>query len=300
MDSAEIEKQLPCVLAKTDFPDAGSIRRVSNWDIYSSDNKASYIATDRFSSAAGDIVFPYWGELSVALTKFFIDSFRPILEPSILSSPNTNTLILAESEPLRFTVDVSLFLYGSLFIHYKNDSLPEYGKSLRRGMELYQRFEEPYVSFINPSPNEDRFLPNDLSQIEMSLIDAAARTLFLKLHNRAAQSGLQLARLRLNFSRTEKGLIFSIVENPFRLGVYWLKHDEEISAALPPEELSRDPTKLWLSSLGFKGVGPMPEVPDRILVELSKHFIEYYQRITGLTFTGSEGDFFDRLNKGST
>ncbi len=53
----------------------------------------------------------------------------------------------------------------------------------------------------------------------------------------------------------------------------------------------------YLASLGFKGDGPIPPIPDDVRVEAARRYIEAFEKITGTTFTPNMDDPATRIKR---
>ena len=43
--------------------------------------------------------------------------------------------------------------------------------------------------------------------------------------------------------------------------------------------------RLWFAKEGFMGKGKIPQMPERLIVDLAQRYMEVYERLTGEKFT---------------
>ena len=62
--------------------------------------------------------------------------------------------------------------------------------------------------------------------------------------------------------------------------------------------LDKEYLRQWLiKEKNFMGDGPIPKIPEDIIVEVSRKYIQIYEEITGLPFQCEVGDVMQRIRK---
>jgi len=51
-----------------------------------------------------------------------------------------------------------------------------------------------------------------------------------------------------------------------------------------PEALDKDYLRRWLVEQGYKGQGPIPEIPVDVRCEAARRYIEAFEQVTGRPF----------------
>lgn len=265
-------------------------------DIYEvDDDTLLFHFTNRVS--AFDVILPseipFKGEVLCRMTGFWF---------KILNYPNHMLKLLLPDKmlvkrlkiiPIEFVVRG--YLYGSL-----------YERVLRGEAQipiepiLAARLPRPILDPTTKFEAKDRPVTRDeivskgwLSSDEYGMLEDACVEIYQFMASKAEEKGFILADLKLEFGRTHDGKILladSIGPDEFRL---WLKSSYGLGRR--QESYDKQPVRDWLESIGYKKaleeavklsrpIPPPPELPEHIIAEVSKRYIEAFEKLTGEKF----------------
>jgi len=265
-------------------------------DIYEvDDNTLLFHFTNRVS--AFDVVLPseipFKGEVLCRMTGFwfkFIDYPNHMID---LILPDKMLVKRLKIIPVEFVVRG--YLYGSL-----------YERVLRGEAQvpiepiLAAKLPEPILDPTTKFEAKDRPVTRDeivfrgwLSLNEYDVLEDVCIRIYQSMASRAEEKGFILADLKLEFGHDRDGRILladSIGPDEFRL---WLK-----SAYKPgrrQESYDKQPIRDWLESIGYKkaledavksgkSIPPPPKLPEHIIAEVSKRYIEAFEKLTDEKF----------------
>jgi phosphoribosylaminoimidazole-succinocarboxamide synthase len=70
-----------------------------------------------------------------------------------------------------------------------------------------------------------------------------------------------------------------------------------MSEGRDPEALDKEYVRRWLGERGYRGEGPIPEIPIDVRCEAARRYIEAYERITGRDFQPDTEDPLPRIRR---
>jgi phosphoribosylaminoimidazole-succinocarboxamide synthase len=67
---------------------------------------------------------------------------------------------------------------------------------------------------------------------------------------------------------------------------YWYRdaYERAMSEGRDPQALDKEYVRRWLGDHGYRGEGPIPEIPVDVRCEAARRYIEAYEQITGRAF----------------
>ena len=67
---------------------------------------------------------------------------------------------------------------------------------------------------------------------------------------------------------------------------YWHAnaYERAISQGADPKALDKEFVRRWLADQGYRGEGPIPEIPVEVRCEAARRYIEAFEQITGRSF----------------
>jgi phosphoribosylaminoimidazole-succinocarboxamide synthase len=67
---------------------------------------------------------------------------------------------------------------------------------------------------------------------------------------------------------------------------YWHRdaYEQAMSEGRDPQALDKEYVRRWLGDHGYRGDGPIPEIPVDVRCEAARRYIEAYEQITGRVF----------------
>ena len=291
-----LRAQLPYTLREADFPHLGSLYRGKVRDNFSSGDRIVMVTTDRLS--AFDRVLttvPFKGELLNRLTVFWFDKTKDLAPNHILDVPDPSVLVVRKLRPLALEMVVRGYLTGSLWRdHQAGRGAKAYGVELDPAMREDEKFAKP---ILTPSTKEavgkhdEPISPRDLiargvvTQKQWDELSRYALALFAAGQEWARKQGLILVDTKYEFGVDGAGKIWLIDEiHTPDSSRYWIAEgsDERFRRGEDQRMLDKEFFRQWLiNERGYKGDGPLPDVPDDVRAQLASRYVELVEKLTG-------------------
>ena len=103
----------------------------------------------------------------------------------------------------------------------------------------------------------------------------------------AARQGLILVDTKYEFGFDANGAIILAdeVHTPDS-SRYWLaeSYPERFAAGAPPDALDKDFIRRWVAARCDPYTGPIPEIPQDVILQAAATYIDVYEKVTGLEF----------------
>jgi phosphoribosylaminoimidazole-succinocarboxamide synthase len=283
-----MEKTLKNVIMITNL-EYPLLKRGKVRDLYDLKDKLLIVATDRIS--AFDVVLPngipYKGESLNLLSAYWFKETEKIVQNHLLKVVDSRTILVKKTIPLKVEVVVRGYIYGSAWEKYKKGKKVS-GIQLPTGLKRAENLPQPIVT-----PSTKAEVGHDLEITKKEVIDIIGKEraeeieeFSLKIYESASKQA------------ERKGII--IADTKFEFGTYM---DQTI---LIDEILTPDSSRFWpkdsyvkgksqssfdkqyvrdyLSASNWNKEPPAPKLPDNVILETSRKYIEAYERLTGKKF----------------
>jgi phosphoribosylaminoimidazole-succinocarboxamide synthase len=136
-----------------------------------------------------------------------------------------------------------------------------------------------------------------------AVYDEAARitaALFTEGQRHAAARGLILVdtKYELALDREDRLIVIDEIHTPDS-SRYWYKerYEQAMAQGRDPEALDKEYVRRWLGERGYRGEGPVPEIPVDVRCEAARRYIEAYEQITGRAFEPDTEDPLPRIRR---
>lgn len=300
--------QLQFVLDETNFDFLGKKYRGKVRDTYSKNGNLYLIASDRLSCFDRVLTsIPFKGEVLTRLAHQWFELSKNIIANHVIDVPDPNVMLVSECQIVPIEVVVRAYLTGSAWREYSAGQ-PTSGIHFPKGLKINQRLPHVTLTPSTKAPQGDHDEPISeteiikrgiVSQKLWSEIREAALNLFAFGEEVALQRGLILVDTKYEFGLKDGKLLLADEIHTLDSSRYWVKdtYEKAFVEGTAPEMLDKEPIRQWLLSQGFKGDGPIPAFSDDYRIELSKHYISAYERISGKSFQGEVGSVRDRIEK---
>lgn len=276
------------VILETHFP-LRLFKRGKVRDIYDLGDRLMIVSTDRIS--AFDCVLPngipYKGEALNRLSLYWFNQMRDVIPNHILDVVDPRTVVVKKAEPIKVEFVVRGYLYGSGWEKYRTRG-EVCGIKLPRGLRKAEKLPQPILT-----PTTKAEVGHDIELTSRDVIEMVGKDRFREIEGASIEIYEAASRkAELN------GII--IADTKFEFGV----HNGEV--ILIDELLTPDSSRFWpkdryevgkdqfsfdkqyvrdyLSSIQWDKQPPAPKLPENIVVETSKKYIEAYERLTGRKF----------------
>ncbi|MDR1348802.1 MAG: phosphoribosylaminoimidazolesuccinocarboxamide synthase [Prevotellaceae bacterium] len=273
-------------------------------DVYSiADDILVMIATDRIS--AFDVVLPkgipYKGQVLNQIASKFLDATSDIVTNWKIASPDPMVTVGYKCAPFPVEIIVRGYLTGSAWRTYKSGISEICGIKIPDGMCENQRFEKPVITPTTKAElgmhdediSRDEIISTGLiAEKDYLQLEKIATALFVRGSEMAQKQGLILVDTKYEFGK-RNGEIYLIdeIHTPDSSRYFYAdSYDENFTNGLPQHQLSKEFVREWLMENNFQGKPrqQIPEMTDEIVENISKRYIELYEKITGEKFRQTE------------
>jgi phosphoribosylaminoimidazole-succinocarboxamide synthase len=297
-----LKQALAHPLTHTDFAQLGVKYEGKVRDNYTtSDGRRVIIATDRISAFDRVLgTLPLKGQVLGFAAAWWFEKTRQIAPNHVLSVPDPNVLVARECQLVPVEMVVRAYLTGttstSIWVHYEQGARQFCGHRLPDGLRKHQRLAQPLLTPSTKAAKGDHDVSASREEIlKLSGMPAAdfdraaeiAMALFREGQRVCAERGLILVDTKYEFGKTPEGEVILIDEiHTPDSSRFWYQdsYDERFAAGQDPESFDKEYVRRFLAAQGFRGDGPIPEIPDEVKVEAMRRYIEAVERITGVPF----------------
>ncbi|MCU0473207.1 MAG: phosphoribosylaminoimidazolesuccinocarboxamide synthase [Bacteroidales bacterium] len=282
------------------FPGQKNIYKGKVRDVYNINDKYMLmVVSDRIS--AFDVVLPkgipYKGQVLNQIAARFLDATNDIVPNWKIATPDPTVTIGYKCEPYPVEMIVRAYLTGSSWRAYKSGTREICGIQIPEGMKEHQRFEKPIITPTTKAEqgHHDEDISRDdiiskglVPEMEYDLIEKYAMEVFIRGSEIAAKHGLILVDTKYEFGKRD-GNIYLIdeINTPDSSRYFYADgYQDRFDKGLPQKQLSKEFVREWLMANGFQGREGqiVPEMSDEFVDEISKRYIELYEKITGEKF----------------
>lgn len=276
-------------------------------DIYElDDDKLVMVATDRISTF--DVVLPslipYKGIVLTGLSVFWFEETKNIIDNHLISANfedfpeelkghqelKGRTMIVKKVEPVPAECVVRGYLSGSAWSAYQK-SEPVCGIKLPLGLKESEKLPQPIFT-----PTTKAATGHDIALTEEELINLVGKEVAkelkevsLKIYKESAkrleEKGIIIADTKFEFGISEGELILIDELLTPDSSRFWPKEDFEPGRS--QKSFDKQFVRDYLIRVGWDKNPPAPELPEEIIRETSKKYIEAYEKITGKNLKSS-------------
>ena len=276
------------VLLKTNYPlpiyKRGKVR-----DVYDLEKRLLIVSTDRIS--AFDVVLPngvpHKGEALNRLSVYWFDQTKKIVPNHILDVVDPRIVLVKKTEPIEIEFVIRGYLYGSAWERYRKGE-PICGTTLSPGLKEAEKLPEPLLT-----PTTKAEVGHDM---EITEDDAAKKIgkdlaeeikeICLRIYERASKraedNGIIIADTKVEIGRYDGELL--LIDELFTPDSSRFWPLEEYEAGRDQLSFDKQYVRDYLNSLDWNKQPPAPNLPDHVISETSKKYIEAYERLTGRRF----------------
>ncbi len=269
-------------------------------DIYTIKDEYLVIVASNRISAFDHILrqeIPYKGQVLNQTAAYFLEKTKDIVPNHYLGSPAPNVTIGVRCTPFPIEIVVRGYLVGHAWREYKAGKRTLSGVVLPEGMRQNDKFPEPIITPTTKSTighdidiSVEEILKSGLVEdFEWYQIQDYALKLFEKGTQMAKERGLILVDTKYEFGTDKNGNILLIdeVHTPdssryFMAESYYERQEQGLAQI----QLSKEFVREWLIKHNFQGLEGqiLPDLPPDFVQEVSKKYIDLYEKVTGSTF----------------
>jgi len=259
-------------------------------DVYDLDDKLLIVSTDRIS--AFDVVLPsgipHKGQALNLLSAYWFRETENIVPNHLLEVVDSRTILAKKAVPIKVEFVVRGYLYGSAWEKYRKGE-PVCGVNLPPGLRRAEKLPQP---ILTPTTKADvghdiAITKNDVAKMIGADLAEKIEEYSLKIYEaaskKAEKNGIIIADTKFEFGLCDgEVLLIDEVLTPDS-SRFWPKDQYEVGKSQP--SFDKQYVRDYLVSIGWDKKPPAPVLPDHIIVETSRKYIEAYERLTGRKFT---------------
>ena len=267
-------------------------------DVYSFGDKVAMIVSDRIS--AFDVVLPraipFKGSVLNQIAAKSLEATKHIVPNWVLSTPAPNTTIGVKCKTYPVEMVIRGYLAGHAWREYKEGKRVLCGVSLPEGLKENDKLPQPIITpttKAHEGHDEDISREEILSQglvskVEYEQLESYTQALFAEGTKLALTKGLILVDTKYEFGKAD-GNIFLIdeIHTPDSSRFFYEDTYQQLQKeGKRQRQLSKEFVREWLMENGFQGKNgqTIPEMTDEVVDNISKRYIELYEKVTGERF----------------
>ena len=263
------------------------------------DGRRIIVVTDRISAFDRVIgTLPLKGQVLNRLAAFWFELTRDVAPNHMISMPDPAVLEARECTPLPVEMVMRAYVTGvtstSIWTHYARGERIFCGHTLPDGLRKNERLPEPILTPSTKAPKGGHDISASreeilaMGQITEADFDEAARiakALFACGQRWCAERGLILVDTKYEFGVDAAGKIWLIDEiHTPDSSRYWIAEgsEERFRRGEDQRMLDKEFFRQWLiNERGYKGDGPLPDIPDEVRAQLASRYVELVEKLTG-------------------
>jgi len=284
-------------------------RRGKVRDIYEKGDEIFLLATDRVS--AFDVVLgtiPFKGALLTEQAVFWLERAADIVPTHLIERIDPQVMRCKKAEPLAVELVVRGYLAGSLAREPATTRGHRYGLELDPKLRIYDRLPEPIITPTTKADVGEHDEPGTLAEFidsgvvsQKNLHEACERALelFAAGQTHAAERGLILVDTKYEFGLIGGELVLIDEVHTADSSRFWVgaTYGKRVAAGEAPEMLDKERLRTWLrAEHDYLGEGPAPALTDDVRADLSLHYWDLTERVTGRPFEPEAGDVAARVS----
>ena len=267
-------------------------------DVYSFGDKVAMVVSDRIS--AFDVVLPraipYKGSVLNQIAAKSLAATKHIVPNWVISIPAPNTTIGIKCETYPVEMVIRGYLAGHAWREYKAGKRILCGVALPEGLKENDKLPSPIITPTTKAyeghdediSREEILKQGIVSEVEYTQLEKYTQALFAEGTKIAAQQGLILVDTKYEFGKND-GEIYLIdeIHTPDSSRYFYADTYTELQATGERQrQLSKEFVREWLMENGFQGKDgqSIPEMTDEVVNNISKRYIELFEKVTGERF----------------
>lgn len=297
-----IIKNIPKAIETVSLPKLGKRASGKVRDWYIKDNFRILIATDRISAFDRVLgVVPFRGAVLNLLSKFWFEKTRDIVTNHMIGIIDPNVMLVSECQALPIEVIVRGYITGvtstSLWRQYSEGKRVIYGIKFPQGLVKNQKLQKPVITpttrETGPGGHDEPITAKEILKQKLispkiwKQIEKVAIELFERGTEIADRGGFILADTKYEFGLDKNGKLVLIDEiHTPDSSRFWLKktYKEKFKKAQEVENYDKEVMRIWFAKNGYTGQGKAPKIPNEVIADISKRYIEVYEKLTGEEF----------------
>ena len=271
------------------------------------DGRRVMVATDR-QSAFDQVLasVPYKGQVLNQTARFWFDQTLDICPNHVIDYPDPNVIIAKGLSMMPVEMVVRDYITGStetsIWPMYDRGERTLYGIEFPEGLKKNQKLPETILTPTTKAAQGDHDAPITpeeivsqglLSQEQWDKLAEISLAIFARGREVSAENGLILVDTKYEFGLDNDGNITLAdeVHTPDS-SRYWLasSYGDRLADGKEPESLDKEFLRLRIAGQCDPYKDPIPEIPEKTILEFSDKYIALYEQVTGLKFEHPKDD----------
>jgi len=276
------------VLLETDLP-LPLFKRGKVRDVYDLEKRLLIVSTDRIS--AFDVVLPngvpHKGEALNRLSVYWFNQTKNIIPNHILDVVDPRIVLVKKTEPVKIEFVIRGYLYGSAWQRYR-EGKPICGIKLPPGLREAEKLPEPILT-----PTTKAEVGHDIEMTKEGVVKKIGRdvveeieetclSLYERVSKRAEANGIIVADTKVEFGLCDGELL--LIDELFTPDSSRFWPSEKYEVGKDQFSFDKQYVRDYLDSLDWNKQPPAPSLPDHVILETSRKYVEVYERLTGRRF----------------
>lgn len=258
-------------------------------DVYDLKDRLLIVSTDRIS--AFDVILPngipHKGEALNRLSVYWFNQTKDLIQNHVLDVVDPRIVLVKKTTSIKIEFVVRGYLYGSAWEKYTRGR-PICGIRLPSGLKEAERLQEPILTHTTKAETghdkemTEHEINKNVGRETAERINETCLKIYDRVSKRAEATGIIVADTKLEFGLLNGELM--LIDELFTpdSSRFWPAEKYEIGK----NQFSFDKQYVrdYLKSLGWNRAPPAPSLPDHVIRETSKKYVEAYERLTGRKF----------------
>ena len=258
-------------------------------DVYDLEKRLLIVSTDRIS--AFDVVLPngvpHKGEALNRLSVYWFNQTKNIVPNHILDVVDPRIVLVRKTKPIRIEFVTRGYLYGSAWERYR-EGKPSCGIKLPPGLREAEKLPEPILT-----PTTKAEIGHDIEMTRDDVVGKIGRDLaeeieetclriYEKASWRAEANGIIIADTKVEFGLYSGELL--LIDELFTPDSSRFWPSERYEVGRDQFSFDKQYVRDYLNSLQWNKQPPAPNLPEQVILETSKKYVEAYEILTGRRF----------------
>ncbi|WP_262268572.1 phosphoribosylaminoimidazolesuccinocarboxamide synthase [Microvirga yunnanensis] len=275
----------------------GKVR--DNYDL--PDGRRIIVASDRISAFDRNLAaIPLKGQVLTQTARFWFEATADLCPNHVIEYPDPNVLVGRRLTILPVEIVVRDYLAGttgtSILSLYRKGERAMYGIRLPDGMRDNEKLPETIITPTSKAfhgGHDEPLTPAEivgqglLSDEQWRMVSDYALALFARGREMARQRGLILVDTKYEFGIDETGtiMIADEIHTPDSSRYWFLdSYQSRFEAGERPESFDKDFIRTWVAARCDPYKDEIPEIPQDVVLETARVYIDAFERITGEAF----------------
>ncbi len=258
-------------------------------DIYDLGERLLIVSTDRIS--AFDFVLPNGiprkGEALNRLSAYWFKETEDIVPNHVIEVVDPRTVLVRKTERIEAEFVVRGYLYGVAWENYRAGK-PTSGTHLPTGLEKAERLPRPILTPTTKveAGHDEEMTPKEVKEKIGDELSEEINDVCLRIYERASRkakaNGIIVADTKMEFGILDGQLTLIDELLTPDSSRFWPKEKYEVGK--DQSSFDKQHVRDYLLSIGWDRQPPAPQLPEHVVFETSKKYVEAYERLTGRKF----------------